>query len=343
LPNQSDSRLLSVVLLVAMVACRRFEGQAQAGTGAGPVLMMVADVPLPGEPGRFDYQSFDPVSGRLYIAHMGVGALIAFDTRRRQVVAKAGGLPKATGVLAVPNLGRVYVSAAGSHQVAILDDSTLGRVAAVEEITFPDGLAFAPKVRKVFVSDEFGRREIVIDASTNRIRATIPLEGEVGNTQYDSAGRQILVAVQTRNELVAIDPESERITGRYRLPGAAHPHGVLIDAPRRLAFIANEGNGKLLVVDLRTMRVTSEYRVGKEPDVLAFDPGMRRLYVASESGVVTVLSELDDRLEVLGTYTAPGAHSVAVNPVTHEVYLPLANIGGRPVLRILVPVDSLRQ
>ncbi|HEV8453371.1 MAG TPA: hypothetical protein VGQ24_00690 [Gemmatimonadales bacterium] len=91
------------------------------------------------------------------------------------------------------------------------------------------------------------------------------------------------------------------------------------------------------------MRVTSEYAVGSEPDVLAFDPRLQRLYVASESGVVTAFSELAGRLKVLGTYTAPGAHSVAVNPVTQEVYLPLANIGGRPVLRILVPADSLRQ
>jgi DNA-binding beta-propeller fold protein YncE len=174
------------------------------------------------------------------------------------------------------------------------------------------------------------------------MRATIPLGGEVGNTQYDSVAQRILVAVQTRNELVAIDPESERITDRYRLAGADHPHGVLIDAPPRLAFIANEGNSKLLVVDLKTVRVTSEHTVGREPDVLAFDPGLRRLYVGSESGVVTVFSELESRLEILGTYTAPQAHSVAVNPTTHEVYLPLANIAGHPVLRILAPADSLR-
>jgi DNA-binding beta-propeller fold protein YncE len=335
--------MLRFLLLLGMIACRRFEGQTSASRGPGPVLALVADIPLPGKPGRFDYQSLDPLSGRLYIAHMATGEVIAFDTRTRQVAAVAAGLPKATGVLAVPSLHRVYVSAAGSHEVAILVDSTLATIATVKGITFPDGLAFVAEAGKVFVSDEFGRREIVIDASTNRRRAAIPLGGEAGNTQYDSAGRQILVAVQTRNELVAIDPQSERITGHYPLAGADHPHGVLIDSPARLAFVANEGNGKLLVVDLRTMRVTSEYAVGREPDVLAFDPGLRRLYVASESGVVTVLSELDGRLEILGTYSAPEAHSVAVNPLTHAVYLPLANLGGRPLLRILTPSDTLRR
>ena len=42
----------------------------------------------------------------------------------------------------------------------------------------------------------------------------------------------------------------------------------------------------------------------------------------------------------LGWYRAPRAHSVAVDPATHRVYLPLANVGGHPVLRVLVPSDS---
>jgi DNA-binding beta-propeller fold protein YncE len=335
--------MLRLLFILGLVACRRFEGQIQSRADVGPVLALVADIPLPGKPGRFDYQSLDPLTGWLFIAHMGTGEIIAFDTRTRQVTATRGGLSKATGILAIPSLQRVYVSAAGSHEVAILVDSTLATIATVKGIIFPDGLAFASEADKVFVSDEFGQREIVIDAWTNRWRAMIPLGGEAGNTQYDSIGRQILVAVQTRNELVTIDPQSEQITGHYPLPGADHPHGVLIDSPARLAFVANEGNGKLLVVDLRTMRVTSGSVVGREPDVLAFDPGLRRLYVASESGVVTVLSELDGRLESLGTYSAPEAHSVAVNSVTHELYLPLANIGGRPVLRILAPADTSRQ
>jgi len=35
---------------------------------------------------------------------------------------------------------------------------------------------------------------------------------------------------------------------------------------------------------------------------------------------------------------APGAHSVAVNLQTHDVYFPLQNVGGRPVLRVMRPV-----
>jgi DNA-binding beta-propeller fold protein YncE len=99
-----------------------------------------------------------------------------------------------------------------------------------------------------------------------------------------------------------------------------------------------EDNALLLIVDLRTMAVTATHPVGDNPDVLAFDPDWRRLYVASESGVVSVFAEGERDLTPVGEYDAPHAHSVAVDPATHLVYLPLENVDGKPVLRILAPV-----
>jgi hypothetical protein len=36
----------------------------------------------------------------------------------------------------------------------------------------------------------------------------------------------------------------------------------------------------------------------------------------------------------------PNAHTVAVDPVSHRVYFPLANVGGHPVLRVMNPVGA---
>ncbi len=311
-----------------------------AGMRPEPILKRVADVPLPGGTGRFDYQSLDVESGRLYVAQMGAGRLVVYDTRADTLLASLPGFPRVTGVLAVPSLGRVYASIAGRHELAVLDAGSLRVRARIQDIRFPDGIAYAGEAGKIFVSDEFGRRDIVVAARGDSTLGTVPLGGDAGNSQYDSVAKRIWVAVQTRNQLVAIDPATDRITGRYDLPGADHPHGLYLDAPHRLAFVACEGNARLLVFDLTTMRVTATHRVGEHPDVLAFDPGLGRLYVAAESGLVTVFQERARELDPIGEYRAPGAHSVAVDPASHRVYLPLANVGGRPVLRILEPADA---
>jgi DNA-binding beta-propeller fold protein YncE len=197
-------------------------------------------------------------------------------------------------------------------------------------------MAFAPGVGKLFVSDESGEAEAVIDPRAAVLLSTIRLGGEAGNTQYDAVSGCILVAVQTRNELVAIDPLSERILQHYPVPGSDHPHGFVLDEPGRLAFISSEANATLQVLDLRTMQVVAQHPVGSGPDVLAWDPGWRRLYVASEGGVVSSFAVDGTVLHALPEYRAPHAHTIAVDPRTHRVYLPLEDIGGRPLLRVLL-------
>jgi DNA-binding beta-propeller fold protein YncE len=253
-------------------------------------------------------------------------------------VGTVGDVKTPTGVLVVPALSRVFAAASGSHDVAVVDAKRLRVIAHAGQIGFPDGLAYAPAAQQVFVSDESGGGELVINATTNAAATTIDIGGEAGNTHFDPVSGCILVAVQNRNQLAAIDPGVDRVVARYDLDADCQtPHGLSIDAARRLAFVSCEDNAKLLAVDLRTMDVLATYPVGVGPDVLAFDPGWHWLYVAAESGVVSVFAETAGGLTPLGMYTAPHAHSVAVDPATHRVYLPLENVDGKPVLRILAP------
>jgi DNA-binding beta-propeller fold protein YncE len=325
---------VGALLAAALGAPAPLDAPPQAANAA-PVLRAVADIPLPGAAVRFDYQSLDLRSDRLYLSHMGAGEVVVVNVKSRRVEGTIGGLPGVTGVWAVPALGRVYASVTGLHHVAVIDAGTMRVIDRIGPIGFPDGIAYAPDQQKVYVSDESGGGELVIDARAGRVVRTIPLDGEAGNTLFDPGSRCILVAVQTRNQVYVIDPASDRILGRFDLQGGARPHGMAIDAARRLAFVANESDAKLLIVDLNTMKVTGAVPVGGDPDVLAFDPGWRRLYVASESGTVSVFTETGAGLVHEGDVRMPHAHSVAVDPRTHLIYLPLQNIGGRPVLRIM--------
>jgi hypothetical protein len=53
-------------------------------TSTSRFLKQIADIPLTGGGSRFDYQSLDEQSGQLYIAHLGAGQLIAFDTKNHR-------------------------------------------------------------------------------------------------------------------------------------------------------------------------------------------------------------------------------------------------------------------
>ena len=336
MPNRPLFPTLIAAALAGVALAALARTPAQAVAPALP-LQTLHDIILPGRLTRFDYESFDPRTGLLFIAHLGDSTVLAFDTRNQKLAAEIPDVSEVHGVVAVPALGRVYASATGRDRVAVISETSLRVIAQVPAGNYPDGIAYNPTRHEIYVSDEAGRTDTVIDTDSNRRIATIPLGGEAGNTQFDPVSGRMYVDVQTLDRLVALDPQTRRIVASYPLPGCDHDHGLYIDAGRRLAFIACDGNARLLTFDLRTMRVTAVATVGRDPDVLAFDPTLRRLYVASESGVVTAFQETDAGVIKLGeSRLADEAHSVAVD-TDHRVYFPLQNLHDHPVLRVMQP------
>ena len=95
----------------------------------------------------------------------------------------------------------------------------------------------------------------------------------------------------------------------------------------------------MVVFDLDTKKIVSTDTVGAVPDVLAYDEGLHHLYVTGESGVMTIFNVAKGNVKkIYEGFIALHAHTVAVDQKTHLVYLPLENVNGRPVLRVLKPV-----
>jgi YVTN family beta-propeller protein len=312
--------------------------ECSAAGSSTSVLHLVQDVPLPGKPTRWDYMSLDAARSKLFIAHLGDSAVVVVDTKTKAVVGTIGNIGEVHGVVAIPELGRAYATATQTDEVVAIDATILKITARIRTGKHPDGLAYAPEVRKLYVSNEHGKTETVIDVQSNKSIATISLGGSVGNTQYDPVSKHVFVNVQGTAELIEIDPATDKIVQRIPVPGADGNHGLLIEPTLRLAFIACEDNDKLLVMDLRTKKVVSQFKVAGKPDVLAYDAGLGLLYVASESGMVYRFKVSGEGVAEAGKeMVGANAHTVAVDPSTHEVYLPLKEPGKQPILRVMRP------
>jgi DNA-binding beta-propeller fold protein YncE len=345
-------RLPLLLLLAALAA-----GSAR-GEDASRLFLPPQDVIVGPAADRTDYASIDPAARRLYAAEMGAGKLLVFDIEHNAVVTRLDGFAKVTGVLAVPELHRVYASvpgggvtqsllqglgmiglSRGNGAVAVLDTRTLKEIARLPGGVFPDGIAYDGKDRRVFVSDELGAALTVIDADTDKPDGRIETGGEVGNVRYDAETGRIYVPVQSHNELIAVDPRSKTVVARHSLEGCAHPHGFIVAPAGKTGYVACDGNDRLFTVDLTSGRVLRQQAVAHDPDVLAVDPGTNRLYVAAESGNVSVFDVAHAEAPVaLGdVFVADGAHSVAVDPATHRLYFVIADFKGHTIVRVLAP------
>ena len=328
--------LLTCAVAVALLLARHLH---RAATISLP-LHRVAVIQLPGASSRFDYADLDPVSHQLFLAHMDSSELVQVDTISRRVVRVIHNLPTVTGVIAIPSLGRVFASTAGAGQVASIDEATGTVISRTTAGEFPDGLTYVPTTGQVWVSDESGGVETVLDARTGSKVATVQLGGEAGNVRYDPAGDRLLVDVQSHNELVAIDPRTRQVTSRVTVRGCEHDHGLILDATR--AFVACDGNATLVVLGLRDFGRLAVHLVGDNPDVLALDSSRHLLYVAAESGVVTMLDTTATSARpggrVIGrALLADNAHVVAVDRATGTVYFPLRSGPHGPELLLTAP------
>ena len=74
------------------------------------------------------------------------------------------------------------------------------------------------------------------------------------------------------------------------------------------------------------------------PDVIKFDAGLGRIYVACYSGAISVFHQDDSehyrKMEDFPVQQA--VHSLAVDPKTHRVYTPEQEEDGKPVARMVV-------
>jgi DNA-binding beta-propeller fold protein YncE len=337
-----------LLVIGAGVAARAPAPAAPSKTPAAPSktsalpLKLVADIQLPGDASRFDYQWVDAVNRRLYISHLGASSLVVFDLDDQKVIHEVPKLPSVHGVVAAPDLHLVFATATAEKTLAIIDDQTFEVKARVPAGEYPNGLAFDPASSRVFVSNNKGPGVAVVDVKTEKTLPSLKIGGGAGNTQLDADSGHILAAVHGAGYLADIDPAKPELAGKITLEGVKTCHGLLVASAQRLAFAVCHGSAPVLaVVDLRDRTELQLLPLPRDIDVLAFDPGINRLYAASETGMVAVFAVAEDRTvaELGRGLLGPNAHSVAVDPSTHRVYFPLANMKGHPVLRVMDATD----
>ena len=350
-------RSVRVVAMVALalagvalfVSIERVRGGAVAGHSPGTpafkepagdaLLKQIAVIDLPGPAGkRFDYLTIDPDDHYLLSAHLGAGLLYVIDMQTNKLVKAIPDVPGVEGVEYVREGRKVYTSNWHENKIGIVSLDAMRVVKKLPTEDKPDGSAYAAPFHKLYVSDERGKAEAVVDTEKDEIIRTLHFDSETGMPQYDAVARKIWLNLQDRNVIAEIDPATDNVAGRYPVGRCKGNHGMALDAEHRRAFLACEENDLLLVFDLEKHKPVADFPLPPGADVVKFDPGLRRVYVACGSGAIAVVQEDDpDHFRKLGDVPVQKrVHSLTVDPTTHRVYAPEEQENGKPVARMLV-------
>ncbi|HEX9081051.1 MAG TPA: PQQ-binding-like beta-propeller repeat protein [Holophagaceae bacterium] len=288
-----------------------------------------------GGPGGWDYLTLDAGSGRLFVTHG--DEVVVLEAKTGKVVGRIPDTPGVHGVALVPQAGRGYISQGRSNDLAVFDLKTLKKLGSIPAGKKPDAIISDATDGLVLAFNGASQDATVVDAATGAVRGTLPLGGQPEYAVADGKGH-VYVNLEDKSEVLQLDPRAPKVTARWPLAPGESPSALAMDPESRRLF-AGCHNQKLVVLDADTGRVVTSLPIGRGVDAARFDAGTGLLFVACGDGTTTVIRATSkDHYEVVDTLkTRVSARTLELDPATHDLYLPFADVkpnpaGGRPSL-----------
>ena len=278
------------------------------------------EIPIGGE-GGWDYLSVDPAAHRLYVSH--ATHVVVIDTQANKVVGDIPDTPGVHGVAIAADLGRGFVSNGRGNNSSLFDLKTLKLIQKVETGENPDAILYEPAKKEVYTMNGRGKSASVIDATTGKVVATIPLEGKPESAQADSKAGRIYVNMEDLNSVKVIDTATHTVTATWPAAPCEAATGMAFDVATHRLFLGCD-NKLMVMMDSTNGKVVYSVPVGEGVDSTWFDPATK-LAFTSNGGAGTVSVAHEDSASVLKIVqtikTVRGARTMALDPMTHTIYL----------------------
>jgi DNA-binding beta-propeller fold protein YncE len=294
---------------------------------ADPGYHVVKKLQLGGE-GFWDYLTVDSAARRLYISR-GTHVMV-MDIETDKLVGDIPDTPGVHGIALAPELNRGFISNGRANSATIFDLKTLEILGQVKTGTNPDAILYDPASKRVFTFNGRSNDATVFDAVSGKVAGTIPLGGKPEFSTADVRGK-VFANIEDTSEVVEIDSKKLVVTRRFSLKPGEEPSGMGLDIEHHRIFSGCH-NKMMTVLDTETGNVIATVPIGEGVDGNGFDPGTGLAFSSNGEGTLTVVRESSPgKFEVVETVpTQRGARTMAIDPRTHNIYLPTAQFGPPP-------------
>jgi len=291
---------------------------------AADALIPQSPVEVTGTQGKFDFIKVDSTKNRLLACHTANGSLDVIDVTTSKLI-KSIPTGAAQGVAVDDKGGRYFVSVSKPPKMVIIDSTKLEVIGEVPLTDPADVMAYNSDLDRAFVCNDEKPELWVIDPAAKTIVATLNMPGQgMEDLGFDDKGAYVYQCLKDSNELAQIDAKGQKVITNWPTAPAEKPHGMAIVPGSNSALVVG-GNGKLVLMDLSSGKVLASCDVSQKVDEIAYDPGVQRVYCASGLGTISVVGLDQNKLTTLDPLpSSPGAHSIAVDPKTHTVWIAFA-------------------
>ncbi|HEY6871611.1 MAG TPA: YncE family protein [Geobacteraceae bacterium] len=249
---------------------------------------------------------------------------MVIDLTTDKVVGDIPGTQGVHGIAVAPELNLGFTSNGKTDTSTIFDLKTLKVLGEVKTGGNPDAIVYDFASNKVFTFNGRSHDATVIDAMLGKVVRTVPLGGKPEFAVSDGKGK-VYVNIEDTNEVVEIDSLKARELRRFSLKPCDEPTGLALDAEHGRLFSGCH-NRMMTVLDTKSGKVIATVSIGGNVDGNGFDEWSGLAFSSNGDGTLTVAREASPgKFEVAETVaTQRGARTMAIDPFTHYIYLPVA-------------------
>jgi len=287
-------------------------------------LLGYVDLP-PHQTGGFDHADVHFESGRVCVAHTGLGTVEILDGEMRKHLATIPGCPEASGVVCAQKENLFLAASRATGKILVIDATTNQVVREAKAGSSPNGLAWDSSHKWLLVADVQDNHARLVDPYSGKLISSLQLRGRPRWCAYSATKDQFLVNIRDPTGLSVIAPE--KMSEKAFIPiSVAGAHGLDIDDKESLAYVACDG-AAVVVLDLSTGTEKAVIPIGGGPDVVWLNREKNHLYCAiGKPGVIEVINTqkltVDEKV-----CTEEGAHTFTFDKKRKRLYAFLPKSG----------------
>jgi len=226
---------------------------------------------------------------------------------------------------------RVYVPNNESNSVDVIDPRTFRIIAHYRVGSYPQHVTPSWDLRRLYVGNTYSNTLTVIDPRTGRPTGTLRVFDPY-NLYFTPDGTMAIDVAERMNTLFFYDPHTWKLLGRVHIPWAGADH-LDFSADGRYLLISTEFGGRLVKVDVKSMRIVGSLEVGGSPVDVKVAPDGSVFFVANQiRDGVSVVDPVRMR-EIAFIPTGRGAHGFCVSRDARSLYVSNRLAGTISVLR----------
>ncbi len=256
-----------------------------------------------------------PDGSRFYITNEAESTMDVADARTLKVIKRIPLTNHPNNIAVAKDGRRVYVAIVGGPgAVDVIDARALTRAKSIRTEGGIHNVYVTPDGKYIVAGSIIGRKITVIDASSEEIAWTIPMEAGVRPICFeanpDGSTKRMFVELSDFHGFVAVDWATKQVTKRVTLPEipaaerhtqglqGSPAHGIGITPDGKTLWVNSKVNSHVYAYSMPDLTFLAGVKVGDHPDWLTFTPDSKRVYVANAGSNSVSVVYVDARKEI---------------------------------------------